>query len=272
MEHGCVPSSWQNQIAAPADCTRPLSGSRRNRCVAVTPFHSAVPGNTDANYPCLPEAANKSCTDGRLLKCWSGTVAISVMENSRFFVAAVPIFDLPINKLYAVVLRSVSSADRPDRKNGLYGSAETSAPRSGFICFKTTAAQLMADAVSAANSSFSKLRHYLVRFSGIASVFSYMIPTNPGTAVTSPTSMPGGTELRLFLSLDLSCSRPTNRQVQLSRRITTIRRSDVIRSVGELRGAFWRIPLRPFSSDPPTTYLNRPGARVKATGFRGAAS
>lgn len=262
MEHGCVPSSWQNQITASADCTHPLIGSGRNRCVAATPFHSAATINADANYPCLPEAANKLCADGRLLKCWSGTVAISVMENSRFLVPAVPFSDLPINKLYAAVLRSVPSADRPDRKNGLYGSAETFAPRSGFICFKTTAAQLMADAVSAANSSFSKLRHYLVRFSGIASVFSYMVPTNPGTAVTSPTSMPGGTELRLFLSCDLSGSRPTNRQVQLSRRITTIRRTKVIRFVGELRGAFRRIPLRPFFSDPPTNHLLEPPRRT----------
>lgn len=261
MEHGCVPSSWQNQIAAPADCTHPLIGSGRNRYVAATPFHSAATINADANYPCLPEAANKLCADGRLLKCWSGTVAISVMENSRFLMAAVPFSDLPINKLYAAVLRSVPSADRPDGKNGLYGSAKTSAPRSGFICFKTTAAQLIADAVSAANSSFSKLRHYLVRFSGIASVFSYMVPTNPGTAVTSPISMPGGTELRLFLSLDLSGSRPTNRQVQLSRRITTIRRSEFY-IIGFLRGAFRRKPLRPFSSDPPTNHLLEPPRRT----------
>lgn len=58
-------------------------------------------------------------------------------------IPAVPIFDFPTT-LYAAVLRSVPSADRPDGKNGLYGWAETSAPRSGFICFKTTAAQLMA--------------------------------------------------------------------------------------------------------------------------------
>lgn len=259
MEYGCVPSSWQNQIAAPADCTHSLIGSGRNRYVAATPFHSAMPGNTDANYPSLSEAANKSCTDGRLLKCWSGTVAISVMENSRFWVAAVLFSDLPINKLYATVLRSVPSADRPDGKNGLYGSTETFAPRSGFICFKTTVAQLMADAVSAANSSFSKLRHYLVRFSGIASVFSYMVPTNPGTAVKNPTSMPVR-ELQLFLSCDLSGSRPTNRQVQLSRRIT-IRRSEFY-IIGFLRGVFRRRPLRPFSSDPPTNHLLEPPRRT----------
>lgn len=114
-------------------------------------------------------------------------------------IPAVPIFDFSTT-LYAAVLRPVPFADRPGEKDGLYGSAGTFAPRSGFICFKTTAAQLMADAVSAANSSFSKLRHYLVRFSGIASVFSYMAPTNQrrcsfkwvltnygaGTAATNP--------------------------------------------------------------------------------------
>lgn len=210
MEYGCVPSSWQNQIAAPADCTHPLIGSGRNRCVAATPFHSAVPGNTDANYPSLPDAANKLCADGRLLKCWSGTVAISVMENSRFFVAAVPIFDNSQNDIPPTNQRRCS--------------------------FKWV------------------LTNY-----------------GAGTAVTNLTNSTGGTELRLFLSLDLSGSRPTDRQVQLNRRITTIRRSEVIRFVGELRGAFRRKPLRPFSSDPPTnqptTYMNRPGARVKRPGF-----
>lgn len=199
MEYGCVPSSWQNQIAAPADCTRPLFGSGRNRCVAATPFHSAVPGNTDANYPCLPEAANKLCADGRLLKCWSGTVAISVMENSRFFVAVVLTFDNSHNNIPPTNQRRCS--------------------------FKRV------------------LTNY-----------------GAGTAVATPTSMPG-MELRLFLSLDLSGSRPTNRQVQLNRRIT-MRRSDVIRSIGELRGAFRRKPLRPFISDPPTNHLYEPPRRT----------
>lgn len=199
MEYGCVPSSWQNQIAAPADCTHPLIGSGRNRCVAATPFHSAATINADANYPCLPEAANKSCADGRLLKCWSGTVAISVMENSRFFVAAVLTFDNSHNNIPPTNPRRCS--------------------------FKRV------------------LTNY-----------------GAGTAVTNPTSMPG-TELRLFLSCDLSGSRPTNRQVQLSRRIT-IRRSEVIRFVGELRGTFRRIPLRPFSSDPPTNHLLEPPRRT----------
>lgn len=206
MEYGCVPSSWQNQIAAPADCTHPQIGSGRNRCVAATPFHSAATINADANYPCLPETANKLCADGRLLKCWSGTVAISVMENSRFLVAAVPTFDNSHNNIPPTNPRRCS--------------------------FKRV------------------LTNY-----------------GAGTAVTNPTSMPG-TELRLFLSLDLSGSRPTNRQVQLSRRITTIRQSDVIRSVGELRGAFRRKPLRPFiPTHQPTTYMNRPGAWVKRPGF-----
>ena len=199
MEHGCVPSSWQNQIAAPADCTHPLIGSGRNRYVAATPFYSAATVYADANYPCLPEAANKLCTDGRLLKCWSGTVAISVMENSRFLVAAVPIFDNSHNNIPPTNPRRCS--------------------------FKRV------------------LTNY-----------------GAGTAVTSPTSMPGGSELRLFLSLDLSGSRPTNRQVQLSRRIM-IKQSEFY-IIGFLRGAFRRIPLRPFSSDPPTNHLLEPPRRT----------
>lgn len=204
MEHGCVPSSWQNQITASADCTHPLIGSGRNRCVAATPFHSAATINADANYPCLPEAANKLCTDGRLLKCWSGTVAISVMENSRFFVAAVLTFDNSHNNIPPTNPRRCS--------------------------FKRV------------------LTNY-----------------GAGTAVTNPTSMPG-TELRLFLSCDLSGSRPTNRQVLLSRRIT-IRQSEFY-IIGFLRGAFRRKPLRPFiPTHQPTTYMNRPGAWVKRPGF-----
>lgn len=92
MEHGCVPPSRQNQIAAPADCTRPLFGSGRNRYVAATPFHSTATVYADANYPSLPDAANKSCADGWLLKFWLGTVATSVMGQRRFFVVAVPVF------------------------------------------------------------------------------------------------------------------------------------------------------------------------------------
>ena len=205
MEHGCVPSSWLNQIAAPADCTRPLFGSGRNRYVAATPFHSATTINIDANYPCPPEAANKPCTDGWLLKFWSGTVAVSVMGKRRFLVVAVPVFDNSHNYYTPTNQRRCS--------------------------FKWV------------------LTNYGV-----------------GTAVTNPTNRTGGTELRLFLSSDLSGSRPTNRQVQLSRR-NTIRRSEVIPFVGDLRGAFRRIALRPFSSDPPTNYMNRPGAWVKRPGF-----
>lgn len=209
MEHGCVPSSWQNQIAAPADCTHPQTGSGRNRYVAATPFHSAATVYADANYPSLPEAANKSCADGWFLKFWSGTVAISVMENSHFFVAAVLTFDNSHNNM-----------------------PPTNQRRSAR--------------------------------------WVHIFPSGAGTAVTSPTSMPGGTELRLFLSSAFSGSRPTNRQVQLIRRIT-IRRSEVIRFVGDLRGAFRRsIPLRPFlSTHQPNTYMNLPGAWVTRPGFRG---
>ena len=209
MEHGCVPSSWQNQIAAPADCARPRTGSGRNRYVAATPFHSATTVYADANYPSLPDAANKSCTDGWLLKFWSGTVAISVMGQRRFLVVAVPVSDNSHNYYTPTNQRRCS--------------------------FKWV------------------LTNYGV-----------------GTAVTNPTNRAGGTELRLFLSSDLSGSRPTDRQVQLSRRIT-MRRSEVIRFVGDLRGAFRRIPLRPFlSTHQPTTYMNRPGAWVRQQpGFRG---
>ena len=89
-----------------------------------------------------------------------------------------------------------------------------------------------------------------------------------GTAVTSPTSRTGGTELRLFHSCDLSVSRPTNRQVQ-----SGPRRIKALRPAGfAARGALAHTP-RPFlrPSDQ-TNYMNLPGAWVKRPGARGGFS
>lgn len=63
-------------------------------------------------------------------------------------IPAVPFFDLSTHTIYAAVIRPVQAYGNSGEKDGLYGQAETFAPRPGFICFKTTAAQLIADAVS----------------------------------------------------------------------------------------------------------------------------
>lgn len=184
-------------------------------------------------------------------------------------IPAVPFFDF-FTTIYAAVIRSVSAYGNSDEKDGLYGQAETFAPRPGFICLKTTAAQLMTDAVSAANSSFSKLRHYLVRFSGVASVFSQMAPTNPGTAATSPSSATtGGTELRLFPLLTLPVSKPTNRQVQQGRQ-SNAHYCGKVREADPAAGAFgWCYPLRLHFSTTKLTLYEPPRCMWNAAGLRG---
>ena len=187
-------------------------------------------------------------------------------------IPAVPFFDFSTT-IYAAVLRSVQAYGNSDEQDGLYGQAETFAPRPGFICFKTTAAQHLTDAVSAANSSFSKLRHYLVRFSGVASVFPNMVPTNPGTAATNPfCSVTGGTKLRLFPLLTLPVSRPANRQVQQGQRNDT-HYCAAVRAAGSAAGAFGRIPLRlHFSTLQPNQPYEPPRRMGNATGLRGGFS
>lgn len=71
METRCVLPSMRN-IAAPADCTRPLLGSGRNRYVSAAPAWSGTPGLAAQNNKSrLSVAANKFCLKGRTFKIWS---------------------------------------------------------------------------------------------------------------------------------------------------------------------------------------------------------
>lgn len=123
-------------------------------------------------------------------------------------IPAVPIFDFSTTT-YAAVIRSVSAYGNSDEKDSLYDSAETFAPRFGFNGLKKAAAQLLTDAVS---TQASIRTYFHNQITGTASVFSYLTPTNQGTAATNPlNSTTGGMELRSFPLLHL---KPTNRQVQ----------------------------------------------------------
>lgn len=79
----------------------------------------------------------------------------------------------------------------------------------GFNGLKKAAAQLLTDAVS---TQASIRTYFHNQVTGTASVFSYLTPTNQGTAATNPlNSTTGGMELRPFPLLHL---KPTNRPVQ----------------------------------------------------------
>ena len=100
-----------------------------------------------------------------------------------------PFFDFSTDTISAAVIRSVSAIGNSDEKDGLYGQAETFAPRPGFICFKTTAAQLLADALTAhrARTSGHSLRTISV-YSGLCfhnSKFELMNDFTSGGSVTS---------------------------------------------------------------------------------------
>lgn len=72
-----------------------------------------------------------------------------------------PPFAISTSTISAAVIRpDLPSYGHPDEKDGLYGSAETFAPRSGFNRLKITAATFFADAVYTSNSSNCELRHF----------------------------------------------------------------------------------------------------------------
>lgn len=72
-----------------------------------------------------------------------------------------PSFAISTTTISAAVIRpDLPSYGHPDEKDGLYGSAETFAPRSGFNRLKITAATFFADAVYTSNSSNRELRHF----------------------------------------------------------------------------------------------------------------
>ena len=91
-------------------------------------------------------------------------------------------------------------------------------------------------------------------------------PTGGGTAVTNPTSRTGGTELRLFPSLDFSLrSKPANRQVQSSRR-----RIGAVRSAGLAAWGVLAHTSAPLISTHRPNHLYEPPRRAcNVTGLRG---
>lgn len=162
-------------IAAPADCTRPLLGSGRNRYVAAAPAWNRTPGLVAQNNKSrLSVTANKSCLIGWPFKIWSccpapygrgqhvcaastgrvlqpapGAAADLIVRREQYFGTAAPFFDnKPIFKY--------TRLDGRDPHNRQPGNQKHKIPRGSYS-------------------------------------------TDGGTAVTSPTSRTGGTELRLFL-------------------------------------------------------------------------
>lgn len=173
-------------------------------------------------------------------------------------IPAVLFFDFSTT-IYAAVLRSVSAYGNSDEKDSLYDSAETFAPRFGFNGLKKAAAQLLTDAVPHF-SPFLQTALQINQVTGTASVFSYLTPTNQGTAATNPfCSVTGGTELRLF--------------TQQGQHDDT-HYCAAVRAAGSAAGAFGRYrPLRPhFSTHQPNQPYEPPRRMGNATGTRGGFS
>ena len=167
-------------IAAPADCTRPLLGSGRNRYVAAASAWNRTPGLAAQNNKSrLSVTANKSCLIGWPFKIWSccpaphgrgqhvcaastgrvlqpapGAAADLIVRREQYFGTAAPFFD---NKPIFIYTR----LDGRDPQNRQPGNQKHRIPRGSYS-------------------------------------------TDGGTAVTCPVSRTGGTELRLFHSWDLS--------------------------------------------------------------------
>ena len=219
MEPRRVLSSMRT-IAAPADCTRPLLGSGRNRYVAAAPAWSGTPGFVAQNSKSrLSVTANKSCLIGWPFKIWSccpapygkgthvcaaltgrvlqpapGATAVLVVRRKPIFGTAAPVF----SPNYILVCW----------QDNMVGADGTFAPRPRKSLAKDNESHNH-------NRQPGNQKHKIPRGS---------YSTDGGTAVTSPVSRTGGTELRLFHSWDLSVSRPTNRQVQSGpRRIEALR-------------------------------------------------
>ena len=230
-------------IAAPADCTRSRFGAVRNRYVAAASAWNRTPGLAAQNNKSrLSVAANKSCLKGRTFKIWSCCPA--PYGCGQHVCAALTGRVLQPAPGAAVVMM---------RQRQNFGTA---AP---FFDNKPIFIYTRLDGRDPQNRQSGNQKHKIPRGSS---------STGGGTAVTSPTSRTGGTELRLFHSCDLSVSRPTNRQVQ-----SGPRRIKALRPAGfAARGALAHTP-RPFlrPSDQ-TNYMNLPGAWVKRPGARGGFS
>lgn len=252
MEPRCVLPSMRI-ISVPADCTRAQLGAGRNRYVRIIVrrkllYTSSAEVQRNAAPPHNPVR--------RSLRYVTGLRGCShAAQNSK------PRLSVAANKscLQGWPFKIWSCAPAP------YGNGT-------HVCAALTGGRIIAapifdknpisiyprsDGRETLNRQSAHHKHKIAKGSN---------PTGGGTAVTSPTSRTGGTELRLFHFWDLSVSRPTNRQVQ-----SGPRRIKALRPAGfAARGALAHTP-RPFlRSTDPTDYMNRPGAWIMQPGHGAA--
>lgn len=243
-------------ISAPADCTRPLLGAGRNRYVAAAPAWNRTPGLAAQNNKSrLSVTANKFCLNGWPFKIWSccpalyrcglyvcaastgrvlqpapGAAAVLVVRRKPIFGTAAPVF----SPNYILVCR----------QDNMVGADGTLAPRPRKYLAKDNESHNH-------NRQSGNQKHKIPRGS---------YSTDGGTAVTSPTSRTGGTELRLFLfPHSLQRQHPLKYFPDGRRGQNTVWKFK--------GGAAEPITSRPFLR--PTNqpiYMNRPGAWVKRPG------
>lgn len=205
-------------ISAPADCTRPQFGCGRNRYVAAAPAWNRTPGLAAQN--------SKSRPNGRLFKIWSCCPAPYGCGQHVCAASTGRVLQPAPGAAVVTMMGKMQIFD---------AAAPFSEKKSISIYARSTGRE--------SSNRRSKLhQHRITKGSN---------STDGGTAVTNPACGRGGTELRLFLSWDLSVSRPTNRQVQSCRQIT-MRQSEVIRFAGyTARGALVHTPAPRSSTHRP---------------------
>lgn len=226
-------------IAAPADCTCPLPGNGRNRHVSAALARTRTPGLAAQNC--------KSCLIGWPYIIWScGSVPYG--NGPHVCAASMGWVLQPAPGAAAVLIM---------RRRRYFGAAPFFDNKPIFIYARSTVRE-------ASNRQSGQHKHRITKGSN---------STDGGTAVTNPLySTTGGTELRLFPLLNLSFSRPTNRQVQSFQQIT-MRRSEVIRFVGyAARGALTHTSAPLSSTHQPLSIYEPPRRKGKATGLRGGFS
>ena len=226
--------SLRKSNAAPADCTHSLLGRGRNRHVSAAPFLYAASEKNVSDKTLLRAAANKSCAGSGPENLVAGAVAYHGKRVKRVFCAAVPIFNIPIIACW----------------QNIVGADGTLAPRP--VKFLANGNEYYIQNRQSANQ-----KHRFTKGS---------TSTDGGTAVTNPTSRTGGTELRLFPSLDFSLrSKPANRQVQSSRR-----RIGAVRSAGLAAWGVLAHTSAPLISTHRPNHLYEPPRRAcNVTGLRG---
>lgn len=242
-------------IAAPADCTRPQLGAGRNRYVSAAPAWSGTPGLAAQNskscligwpfkiWSCCPAPYGRgqhvcAASTGRVLQPAPGAAADLIVRREQYFGTAAPVF----SPNYILVCW----------QDNMVGADGTLAPRPRKSLAKDNESHNH-------NRQSGNQKHRITRGS---------YSTGGGTAVTSPVSRTGGTELRLFHSWDLSVSRPTNRQVQ-----SGPRRIEALRPAGfaaEGRVGAYFAPLSPTHR--PNQPYEPPRRMGNATGARGGFS